>query len=92
MSRLTKALLIALAVLVIATIALSYGPGWIDPHPLRHLPSISAAFRLLSLTGWEPPACNFLRSGAEQSMISRPYPYTARTACSRVVPRGSPCV
>ena len=29
MSRLTKALLIALAVLVIATIALSYGPGWI---------------------------------------------------------------
>lgn len=69
----------------------SKGSRGFKSHPLRHFPSISAAFRLLSLTGWRPPACSFLRSSAEQSEISRPTPYTSRTACSRVVrPRPRP--
>lgn len=59
MSRLTKALLIALAVLVIATIALSYGPGWIIPI----LSATYPAFQRLS--GFCPS-----RDGSRQLAIS----------------------
>lgn len=58
MSRLTKALLIALAVLVIATIALSYGPGWI--------PILSATYPAFQrLSGFCPS-----RDGSRQLAIS----------------------